>query len=172
MRPRDEHEKGDPKSIAAISQCPTLLELVPSSLQALAVLEDFLPVFGLADRQQHANVEEDPGASRFTAGHSRLWKDIPLSNGQIEEAWRAICAFSIDGKSWRPDVEILLGLWKSIINAVLLKGHDLASGITLDEIRELVAEDGFPYPLLETVTNALGQSGGRDGERSKCPFNM
>ncbi|KAL8745858.1 MAG: hypothetical protein Q9190_002057 [Brigantiaea leucoxantha] len=130
--------------MTAISRCEATLELIPVLPDPKLFLVRSLPVYsdievGSSARMDNANSKES------------LLKDTPLSCEEFERGWINLCAFELNGNSWRPSSDLLFKLWSSVMSAVLLKGLDLERGFPWAALAQTVEEDGFPIPLLQAL---------------------
>ena len=132
-----------------------MLELVTTSPDAVTMLENALPIFSL----DGSVVEMDRDASLRHQDRIALRNNMALSDGEMDRAWRAICAFNLNGQPRRPDVMSLLTPWQSIISAVNL-GNLSPGSISSSLIKTTAEEDGYPLPLAEAIMDAIGRSEG------------
>lgn len=151
-------------SITAIGQCPSTLELQPldTSLElGVRYLKNLLPVDEVDDR--HARRE-------------RVYGDIPLSDGEIDAAWKHMCAFEIGGFAWRPTAGRVLALWDKIRAGI---DEALRSKRDFSRIEHLALEVDFDDEDFEWATCQRGGEravreiwGGIEGhgvlERERC----
>ena len=141
--------------LSAIAQCTTMLELLPAALPTIPLLKNSLSVF---DGPPIGSVNE--GAAKPLSisekwNKSAIFEDMPFSCEECEEAWVKLCAFEMDATSWVPTSALLCRTWRSIITAVTLKGLKLQEGIHINDILELVEEEGIPAGLLQAVIRQL-----------------
>lgn len=141
--------------LSAIAQCATTLELTPVTFPATALLRNNLHAFNgpQIDSQGEklaATIEASDRRSK-----SAIYKDMPLSMQEFENAWIEFCAFESDFTSWIPTASCLCGVWRSVISAVVLKGLNLQDSVLINDLVGLVEEDGFPAALLHAVVERL-----------------
>ena len=142
-----------PCGMSAIARCTTMLELLPATVDAPALLSNLLqdvsdPQSGLRNKQ--AGVEN--GRSK-----SELFDDMPLSAQEFEDAWTELCAFESDSTCWVPTAACLCGIWRSIMSAAAIKGLSLQDSFYIHDLVEPVLENGFEEALLHAVLGRLQQ---------------
>lgn len=106
-------ESGLPvEGLAAIAQCGSILEVVPSTAWPHQYLKDLLPIWKeIGDPNMRSKQE--------------IFSNLPCSNGELEKAWQEMVAFEHNGSSMKPRAGMLLLLWKNILNTATAEGIDL-----------------------------------------------
>lgn len=140
------------EAISAIAQPTATLELIPSSSHGPSSLRQILPVYGASQAEPERKSEPalvPPVADRISK-HAAL-DNVPLSSGEFEALWAQLCAFELEGQAWLPSIPLLAAVWKSIISAATANSIDLGQSIQIQSITQMVREDGYPVPLIETV---------------------
>jgi hypothetical protein len=117
------------RGITAIAQCPSTLELLlqeASLTTAVEYLKEMIPVSGVESREVLKR---------------QLYNDIALSEGEIDAAWKHLCAFEKSGKAWRPNAARVIDAWNPLKGAIdeahrnnrpFSKTGDLVSTIDLE----------------------------------------
>ena len=146
-------------NLLVIAQCNSTLELVPSHLSTLSLLQELLPIY--EERQHGKDSEVDDSKTK-----ENIFESLPVPNRQAEEAWKTLCAFEIDGRSFQPGPVALLKVWKLMMTAIDIESLDVDQILPLRALSLTVDEDGLPLTLFEAVTARLG-SIDRDESSSK-----
>ena len=141
--------------MSAIARCTTMLELLPATVDAPALLRHVLQEFsdpqsGLRNKQAGEENMASQGPSK-----SDIFDDMPLSVQEFEDAWTELCAFESDSTCWVPTAACLCGIWRSIMSAASIKGLSLQDSVYIYDLLELVMENGFEEPLLHAVLGRL-----------------
>ena len=141
--------------MSAIARCTTLLELLPATVDAPALLRNVLQEFsdpqsGLQNRQAGLENTSSTGRSK-----SEILDDMPLSVQEFEDAWIELCAFELGSTCWVPTAACLCGIWRSIMSAVAIKGLRIQDSVYIHDLVELVTENGFEEALLHAVLGRL-----------------
>lgn len=137
--------------MSAIARCTTMLELLPATVDASALLRNVLQDF--SDPQSGRRTKQvgmENGRSK-----SEIFDDVPLSVQEFEDAWTELCAFESDSTCWVPTAACLCGIWRSIMSAVAIKGLSLQDSVYIHDLVELVIENGFEEALLHAVLGRL-----------------
>ena len=142
--------------MSAIARCTTMLELLPATVDAPALLRNLLQEFnnpqsGLRNEQLG---EENTSALKGRS-KSEIFSDMPLSVQEFEDAWTELCAFESDSTCWVPTAVCLREIWRSIMSAVAIKGLNLQDSVHIHDLVELVIENGFEEALLHAVLSRL-----------------
>ena len=141
--------------MSAIARCTTMLELLPATVDAPALLRNVLQEFsdpqsGLRNKQAEEENTTSKGRSK-----SEIFDDMPLSVQEFEDAWTELCAFESDSTCWVPTAACLCEVWRSIMSAVAIKGLSLQDSVYIHDLVELVIEHGFEEALLQAVLGRL-----------------
>jgi hypothetical protein len=88
---------------------------------------------------------------------SSLSDDIPLSDGEILQAWAQLCAFEMGGKAFRPTAGILLSLWKAMVAAAVAENIDLGSAFLADDLWALIREEGYPRGMFNVLLQRIAE---------------
>ncbi|KZM23967.1 uncharacterized protein EKO05_0009267 [Ascochyta rabiei] len=131
----------------AIASCPATLELHPSDASAVALLHDVLPVYDVVAGHVDATGN---GKSRAT-----IFENLPLSDAQCHAGWDELMAFELDQDTYRPSVNALSHVWRSINAASLAEGLKLDSQFLTEEVAAAVSEDGHPLSFVKAVLRHL-----------------
>ena len=138
--------------LTAIASCPTTLELSQSPLSSFLLLSEKLPLY---DGQDIRSAKETEGGRYI---HKQdLFDDLPLSDGELEHAWRELCAFESLKAVWRPKPSYLLKMWRAILSHIILRGLSPERSISRRAILNQVEEDGLSQDLFVAVIAWLGQ---------------
>lgn len=146
-------------SVAAIGQCSSTLELVPPSITSLEALRQTLPIYYLADPQSqnrlatHSNEIEK-------LGRNKAFQNTPTSQREFDDAWLELCAFELDGQAWIPSANSLKGIWASLMAAAAVKDTDLTVRFRVDDLTDVIEEDGFPNALFNAVIRRVSTVNG------------
>ena len=147
----DEGESVSETSLTAIAQCPTTLELVPSSDDSTSILAGALPVYSTNDSDQHSSAR--PSKPR---GRHSYFADLPLSSKQLDIGWAEICAFEAEGQAWQPSEATLLAIWKAILHGASASGLDLCQKILAEELVAFAMDEGCKEELLDAILLRIG----------------
>ncbi|KAJ4379644.1 hypothetical protein N0V86_004826 [Didymella sp. IMI 355093] len=131
----------------AIASCPSTLELHPSDASAVALLHEALPVYDVVAG------DVDATGNGKTKGH--IFENLPLSDAQCQTGWNELMAFELDGDTYRPSVNALAQVWKSINAAALAEGIKLDSQFLTGDIARAAADDGHPPNFTKAVLRYL-----------------
>lgn len=131
----------------AIASCATTLELQPAVESAVSYLEAALPLYHMVEGEVDADQNHSTKAGVFA--------DIPLSDGQCQNAWDELTAFELDGNSYRPSADVVSRVWQSINAAALAEGIKLEKQFLKNDVAKLVEEDGYKAPLCLAVLGHL-----------------
>ncbi|KAH6614215.1 sister chromatid cohesion protein-like protein Dcc1 [Boeremia exigua] len=143
----------------AIAACPATLELHPSDASAVALLYDALPVYDIVAG------EADAMGNGKSKGH--IFDNLPLSDAQCQQAWNELMAFEHDEHTYRPSVNALSQVWRSINAAALAEGVKLDSQFLTEDIATAVADDGHPADFTKAVLRHLAD----DGQAADGPWS-
>lgn len=131
----------------AIASCPATLELHPSDASAVALLHEVLPVYDI--------VAGDVDAIGNGKSRDHVFENLPLSDAQCLTGWNELMAFELDGNTYRPSVNALSQVWRSINAAALAEGVKLDSQFLTEDIATAVADDGHPTDFTKAVLRHL-----------------
>lgn len=136
-------------ALSAIAKCAATLELVPISPSAIGTLERLLPVYTGPESILALG-------SSDMKGKETTPNDVPFSRGEFDKAWKELCAFDIEGRTWVPTASILTSVWKSVISAATLRSLNLGDGFSMNTLEGVVdEEDGYPSALVHAVIDRL-----------------
>ena len=85
----------------------------------------------------------------------RVFENLPLSDTQCHAAWNELMAFELEEGTYRPSVNALSQLWRSINAAALAEGVKLDSQFLTEDIATAVADDGHPSSFTKAVLRHL-----------------
>ena len=156
-------------SISAVAKCTATLELLPSSPCSVAYLRERLASYVAGDQADSEVVSSGERNIAIEGNKSSLLEDAPFSVREFESAWKILCAFDLEGKSFRPTAPSLVSIWRSILSAISLRSINLEESFSLDALVETADEDGHPLSLLKAVLARLAQQG--VGAMDKCTSN-
>lgn len=128
--------------IRAISLCGVTLELSKSTESPLPYLRKALPVYTSRDLNAAAAVK-----STF----DDICRDVPLSDGEIQEGWTALCVFEQQGASFRPTANILLELWAAISTAATADDINLTAAFLVEDLWISIRDQDFPRGLFNSI---------------------
>jgi sister chromatid cohesion protein DCC1 len=131
----------------AIASCTATLELHPSTVSAVTLLRETLPVYDI--------VAGDVDATGNGRTKTSIFDDMPLSDGECQTGWNDLMAFEVDDGSYQPSPNALSQVWKSINTAALAEGATLDTQFMTDDISRAAAEEGHPLALIEAVLARL-----------------
>ena len=131
----------------AIAMCPATLELHPSDASAFALLHEVLPVYDI--------VGGDVDATGNGKSRAAVFEDLPLSDAQCLAGWNELMAFELDEDTYRPSVNALSQVWRSVNAAALAEGIKLDSQFLTEDIATAVSEDGHPSSFVKAVLRHL-----------------
>lgn len=138
----------DPVALSAVSKCAVTLELVHTQPSAIAMLREVLPPYKGSKSSPVMNPSE-------VASKAKIIEDLPLSRRELEEAWKELCAFEREGKSWIPVASSLIDIWKSVILAATLRGVKIEDDFAMDELEGVVEDDAHPNALFRAVIDRI-----------------
>ncbi|KIW01874.1 hypothetical protein, variant [Verruconis gallopava] len=132
--------------IRAISSCGITLELSQSTESALPYLRKRLPEYS----SRNSDV-----AAAAKASYEDVCSDIPLSSGEIHDAWLSICAFEEQGAIFRPTADVLLQLWRSIVTAAVAASIDMGSAFPTEDLWRSVEDEDFPRGMFDALLRRM-----------------
>jgi hypothetical protein len=156
--------------IAVVATAKATLELQKTTGCASAHLGQLLPLYNGPEEARHdlETTASSPVAAREGMSKRELFSNIPLSDGQCQLAWTEHCAYELDGQAWRPSATALLGIWKAFLGAATSEGIDVGSAFHEDYLWTLMADEGYPRPLLTAVLDRLCAEG--NAREAGCMF--
>ena len=137
------------------SSCSTTLELIPSSSSGFELLSERLPLY---DDGEVEKATEEPIQDGCTPLKHKIFEDIPLSVGELEEAWRDLCAFEHANRVWRPAATLLLKTWRSLLSAVDLNGIEATRLMPNSMLKDAAEEHSLPPSLPFAIRALLNQN--------------
>lgn len=160
-------------NIAAIAQCTSTLELIPSSVTSLAALRQTLPIYYLAEHQNQNGLAAHSNESEKFGRH-KAFQNTPTSQREFDEAWLELCAFELDRQAWIPSADSLNGIWASIMAAATVKDIDLTQRFRVIDLTDIIEEDGFPDALFKAVIRRVSIANGSliSGCAFQCPISV
>ncbi|OJJ97096.1 hypothetical protein ASPACDRAFT_33124 [Aspergillus aculeatus ATCC 16872] len=92
-----------------------------------------------------------------------VFADIPVSRAECERGWVEGCAFVWRGRAWVPTPEVMMEVWKRVVDGAVVQGIDLRAQFLLDDLwKSVVAEEDeeeeeeqFPRALFEAVVRRV-----------------
>ena len=173
LQPSETQDSGDANSIpvdslSAIARCTATLELIPCSPSGTAILKERLALFtgrSLEGKEARMGALERKGEM----SKAKIAEDAPLSIGQLETAWKTLCAFEAQATSWCPTAFALITIWQSIMSSVTLKSINLEQVFAVSALAATVEEDGLPSALLDAVLRRLARQGSDMMDGCKLP---
>jgi sister chromatid cohesion protein DCC1 len=133
----------------AVASCGATLETSPSTESASPYLQKLLPEYSSRD------ISVDAVASSYTL--SNVAADIPLSDGEIHQAWTHLCAFEEREKAFRPTASILLSFWKAILAATIAEDIYKGSSFHIGDLWTLVADEEFPLGMFHAIMHRVAE---------------
>jgi hypothetical protein len=141
------------------------LEVSSSTDSALPYLQTLLPAYSSRELLAEAV------SSTYT--RANIGADIPLSDGEIYQAWTQLCAFEEGGKAFRPTAAVLLSLWEAIVAASTAENIDLGSAFLLNDLWAVIADDGYPRDLFNAMTHRIAEADTMEVDSaSKCTRHL
>jgi sister chromatid cohesion protein DCC1 len=154
-------EKIPQDGYCAIASCGATLEASSSTDSALPYLQKLLP--------EYSTREITAEAVSSTHTLANIGADIPLSDGEIHQAWDQLCVFEEEGKLFRPTAAVLLSLWKAIVTASTAENIDLGSASLVDDLWTLVAEEEYPRGMFYAILHHVAEPESMEVDSgSKC----
>ena len=141
-------EEGE-SGLLTIAECVSTLELVPSNLSAIDLLCNTLPLYKIEKDVSDLEVREP-------RNKDQVLNQLVVPQDEAHLAWKALCAFEVQEQSWRPDVTVLVQVWKSVMTAIDLRSLDPEQPLLFTALDPTVEEDGFPTSLLEAILSRIG----------------
>ncbi|KAH0541285.1 hypothetical protein FGG08_004209 [Glutinoglossum americanum] len=80
---------------------------------------------------------------------------VPTCEEECERGWIEIVAFELNGGSMRPSIWALLSTYKAILSAATSQGIQLDSRFPVEDLWQMIEDDGFPRALVEAVLARL-----------------
>lgn len=159
-----QHNGIDSVALSAVAKCAVTLELVPTQPSAIAMLRKILPLYKGSKSSPALDSSEE-------TNKAKIIEDLPLSRGEFDEAWKELCAFEREGKSWIPVASSLIDILKSVILAATLRGVKIEDVFAMDELEGVVEEDGHPDTLFRAVIDRISvqNTDSVDRRKSLCP---
>ncbi|CAI6277048.1 unnamed protein product [Periconia digitata] len=145
------HNDASAFTTRAFASCTTTLELHPQTEDAAIHMNRLVPTYDIVDG--------DVDTRENHISKARLFADIPLSDGQCEEAWGALAAFELSGSSYQPTANTLTQVWKAINSAAVAEGIKIDASFLTNDLASLVAEEGHPAPLAAALIRHLSTAG-------------
>lgn len=150
--------------IDAIAQSHFTLELQPASdVSAATHIKTRLPVYASTGHYQ----SKDPLTKES------LFRNVPASGFECENAWRDLGCFELDGEALIPSASVKVGVWRSILTVAAADGIDLTAPLKEQQLPTLVDLNDNQYP--REISSALLRSmaeGGSGGaltlDEKKC----
>ena len=162
-------------SLCAIGQCPSLLELIPTTPPSTAFLRQQLPAYNGEQTEDFPPLTSvatlDPWDKASKYG---ILEDAPFSTDEFDQAWRDICAFEHGAASWAPTSSTLITVWDAVVTAASVRSLKLDDNLSVSAIASTVEELHHPVGLVVAVLARVsaGDSVPVDGyvrlDRGKC----
>jgi sister chromatid cohesion protein DCC1 len=143
------------------------LEVSSSTDSALPYLQKLLPSYSSRELLAEAV------SSTYTLANINA--DIPLSDGEIHDAWTQLCAFEEGGKAFRPTAAVLLSLWKAIVAGSTAENIDMGSAFLENDLWAVVADEDYPRSMFHAMMNRIADSDADNMEvdsPSKCRSHL
>jgi sister chromatid cohesion protein DCC1 len=145
-----------PSGMTAIAKVDTMLELVPVSHDAKAMLERILPIYDASA----AVFSPDEATSLFLShstplSRSALLSEIVAPDSVAEQAWRALLAFEFQGRCARPAASTALAVWQSVVNYAALERVDLVGLVDFTRFFETEQAPPIDEPVGEAILRCL-----------------
>jgi sister chromatid cohesion protein DCC1 len=145
----------------AIASCGATLEASSSNESAIPYLQTLLP--------EYSSREISAEAVNSTYTLRNIGNDIPLSDGEIHQAWSQLCAFEEGGKVFRPTAAVLLSLWKAIITASTAENVNIGSAFLVDDLWSIIVDEEYPRGMFNAIMHRLAEPESMDVDSgSKC----
>ena len=139
-------------SLCAIAQCPSLLELVPTSISSIAFLRQKMQAFnGERSDGFPPMISVDKLESWDPNSKYGILEDAPFSNREFDQAWGEICAFEHAAESWIPTASVLTNVWGAIVMAASARDLKLDESFSTSAIVSTVDEESYPTALVSAV---------------------
>jgi hypothetical protein len=143
-----------PLGIKVISTCGATLELSKSKESALPYLRKGLPVYTSRDLNAAAAVKQT---------FDDVCRNVPMSDGEVQIGWTALCAFEEQGASFRPSAAILLELWTAIKTAAIADDINITSAFLIEDLWITIRDEDFPRGLFDAFLRRIGEEDMMDG---------
>lgn len=88
-----------------------------------------------------------------------IFENLPLSDAECQRGWSELMAFEHEGHTYRPSVNALSQVWRSINAAALAEGVKLDSQFLTEDIVKAVVDDGHPSNFTRAVLEHLSNAG-------------
>lgn len=149
--------------LAAVAQCGSTLEAVPSTGWPHQLLKDLLPFWG-----------EQPPLQKWTK--REVFANLPFSNGELESAWVDMILFECDSYSLRPRAKTVLVLWEDILNAATAEAIPLDTNFSLNAIwRPLVEHTSIkelPWEFYSALLKRVAPAEGELARKTEDDMNL
>jgi sister chromatid cohesion protein DCC1 len=150
--------------IQAISSTGVTLELSQSTESALPYLRKALLIYSSRDLNAAAAVK---------SSFETVCRDIPLSNGEVQDAWSMLCAFEEQGASYRPTANILLQLWKAITTTAFAEDLDLSKAFLVEDLWTAIKDEEYPRGMFDVFLYRVEDRNSMDVDaNSKCKSRL
>jgi hypothetical protein len=112
-------------------------------------------------------------AEAVKSSFETVCRDIPLSNGEVQDAWSMLCAFEEQGASYRPTANILLQLWKAITTAAFADNIDLSKAFLVEDLWTSIKDEEFPRGMFDVFLHRVEDRNSMDVDAdSKCKSGL
>lgn len=161
-------------SLCAIAQCPSLLELIPTTPPSIAFLRQKLPVYNGEQSDDFPPKPTEKLNPWDKVSKCGILEDAALSTGEFDHAWQEICAFEYGSASWIPTPSVLIKVWEAIFVAASVRSLKLDESFSVSAIASMVEELFQPGALVVAVLSRVsaGESVSSDGyarlDRERC----
>ncbi|TGZ80918.1 hypothetical protein EX30DRAFT_44308 [Ascodesmis nigricans] len=142
--------------LTATSTITSHLELFPNPNSPSALLQPHLqPYNGWEDADIRSTTMEDVVDEPVT--RMSLLPELPISDGEFTEAWRASGAFEWRGKIYQPTPTVLVKALQVIFTATTAErlGIETEVGVKIEDIMKAIDDDEVPRGLIEGVIGVV-----------------
>lgn len=84
-----------------------------------------------------------------------MLENAPFSSGELDKAWKELCAFELEGRVWLPTAAALAEIWSSTISTATVRNLTLEDGFSVDMLEGALEEDGYPRALSRAILYRL-----------------
>ncbi|RAH49803.1 putative sister chromatid cohesion protein Dcc1 [Aspergillus brunneoviolaceus CBS 621.78] len=164
------------ETMTTIAKCGSTLELhVPEGgFRAAEFLGGLVGRFAGGMSAAAAAATGGTGGAGVAEGKvmEAVFADIPVSRAECERGWVEGCAFVWRGRAWAPTPEVMMEVWKRVVDGAVVQGIDLRAQFLVDDLwKSVVAEEDeeeeeeeegegqFPRALFEAVVRRVVEGG-------------
>ncbi|KAF2458878.1 sister chromatid cohesion protein Dcc1 [Lineolata rhizophorae] len=151
--------------LRAVACCATTLELLPphegneAQAEPEMYLRELLPVYEGPGAEADGDadmLDAETEAPGLRISKADAFADVPLSDEECEDGWRALCAFERgDAGAYRPAAGALLEAWKDILTASIAEGIEWGKQFRVGALWAVIEDENVPKGLFDGILRAI-----------------